>query len=306
MKGVNWLGILAIASLQTFLINPCFAQSSNIIPDNSLGAESSGVVPLDSAGLNVDVIDGGAIRGGNLFHSFAEFNVAELRGAYFRNPSSDIQNILARVTGNNPSEILGTLGIFNGTGVISNPDLYLINPNGIIFGENASLDVGGSFIASTANGINLGETGLFSATEPEKGQLLSINPSALFFNAVNSQAEIINRSIASNIVLEAVLNGTVNPSTKELRVPDGKSLFLVGGNLTLDGGFIGAPSGRIELGSVAGIGSVSINDTEKGLTLGYENVNKFGEIKLSNSANISVGGENGGNIQKLLMKIQQC
>ncbi|MBN4000937.1 filamentous hemagglutinin N-terminal domain-containing protein [Nostoc sp. LPT] len=89
---------------------PAFAESK-IIPDNSLGAESSSVVSFDSVGFPIDVINGGAIRQANLFYSFQEFNVGELRGVYFQNISNEIQNILARVTGENRSDILGTLGI---------------------------------------------------------------------------------------------------------------------------------------------------------------------------------------------------
>ncbi|MDJ0736007.1 MAG: filamentous hemagglutinin N-terminal domain-containing protein [Nostocaceae cyanobacterium] len=297
MRSIYCLGLLGIALLQGFSIKTCFAQSSNIVPDNTLGDERSKTIPLDASGFPVDVIDGGAIRSANLFHSFAEFNVAELRGVYFLNPSNDIQNILARVTGNNPSEILGTLGILNDVGITSSPDLFLINPNGILFGESASLDVGSSFVATTANGINLGETGLFSATEPQKSNLLSVNPSALFFNAVNNQAEIVNRSTATSTVLGFALNGDANRPINGLRVLDGKSLLLVGGNVSLEGGQILAPSGRIELGSIAGIGSVSFNQTEKGLALGYDNVNNFGDIKLSTFAFVSGNGESGGHIQ---------
>jgi filamentous hemagglutinin family protein len=101
-----------------------FAQS-NIVPDDSLGAESSVVTP-NFDDLPVEVIDGGAQRGANLFHSFREFNIDEGRGAYFRNPTG-IENILSRVTGGNRSDILGTLG------VLGNANLFLINPNGIIF-----------------------------------------------------------------------------------------------------------------------------------------------------------------------------
>ncbi|MDJ0616785.1 MAG: filamentous hemagglutinin N-terminal domain-containing protein [Calothrix sp. MO_192.B10] len=297
MKSIYWFGLLGVVSFQVFSINPCFAQSSNIAPDNTLGAEPSRAVPLDNGGFPVDVIDGGAIRGANLFHSFAEFNVAELRGVYFFNPSNDIQNILARVTGNNRSEILGTLGIFNNAGVTSSPNLFLINPNGILFGENASLDLGGSFVATTANGINLGETGFFSASEPTRSNLLAVNPSALFFNAVNNQAQIVNRSRARNSVLGVFLNGDANRSISGLQVLDGKSLLLVGGNVSLEDGQTLAPSGRVELGSIAGIGSVSFNQTEKGLALGYENVNNFGDIKLSRFAFVNASGESGGNIQ---------
>jgi filamentous hemagglutinin family protein len=127
------------------------------------------VVPnVNINGINSDRIDGGAIRGSNLFHSFQEFNIDNGSGAYFSNPES-ISNILSRVTGNNLSNILGTLG------VLGNANLFLINPNGIVFGPNARLDVGGSFFASTADSI-LFENGVeFAASNPEAPPLLTIN-----------------------------------------------------------------------------------------------------------------------------------
>ena len=113
---------------------------SQIVPDSTLGAESSTVTPAASDST-LDEIRDGAIRGTNLLHSFQDFNVSEGRSAYFLSPNGSIQNILARVTGVNSSAILGTLGIRGG----SSPNLFLINPNGIVFGQNARLDVGGSF-----------------------------------------------------------------------------------------------------------------------------------------------------------------
>ncbi len=285
MKGIYWLGLLGIASFQAFFINPCFAQSSNIIPDNSLGAESSQKIE-NFQGLPVEVITGGAQRGINLFHSFQEFNVSEGRGAYFFSPNAEIQNILTRVTGRNPSEILGTLGTFGN----SQLNLFLINPNGIVFGENSSLDVGGSFVANTANGINLGETGLFSATEPTSSNLLSVNPSALFFNAVNNQAEIQNNSIAPA--------GT-DPAGFDvfgLRVADGKNLLLVGGDVSMDGGQLNAYGGRVELGGLAAPGNVNLLFDEDNLKLGFpENVTRA-DVSLTNQAFVYVEADGGGDI----------
>jgi filamentous hemagglutinin family protein len=154
-----------------------FAQ---VIPDNTLDAENSVVTPnLDIWGITSDQIEGGAARGVNLFHSFAEFNVGEGRGVYFANPTG-IENILSRVTGGNESLIFGRLG------VLGEANLFLLNPNGVVFGEKASLDIQGSFVASTAEGIELGTDGYFSATEPQESRLLSVSPGALFFNAVTA------------------------------------------------------------------------------------------------------------------------
>lgn len=128
---------------------------AQITPDTTLGNENSTVTSTGE----VDSINGGATRGANLFHSFGEFNINEGRAAVFTNPTG-IENILTRVTGANPSNILGTLG------VAGNANLFLMNPNGIIFGANARLDIGGSFVGTTANAITFGEQGFFSATNP--------------------------------------------------------------------------------------------------------------------------------------------
>ena len=289
MKVIYWLG-LGIASLQAF-INPCFAQSSNIVPDDSLGAESS-QIDENFLGLPLEVITDGAQRGINLFHSFREFNVSEGREAYFFSPNAEVQNILTRVTGRNPSEILGTLGTFGN----SQPNLYLINPNGIVFGENASLDVGGSFVATTANGINLGETGFFSATEPTTSNLLSVNPSALFFNAVNSQAGIVNRSRATSTVSGFALNGDANRPINGLQVLDGKSLLLVGGDVSLDGGRLSALGGRVELGGLAAPGNVNLLFEGDNFKLGFpENVTRA-DVSLTNQAFVFVEADGGGDI----------
>ncbi|NEP51081.1 MAG: filamentous hemagglutinin N-terminal domain-containing protein, partial [Moorea sp. SIO3C2] len=142
---------------------------ADIVPDGTLGNESSVVIPNTTVRGEIgDVIEGGATRGANLFHSFQEFNVGELQRVYFANPSG-IENILTRVTGSNISNILGTLGV-DGPG-----NLFLLNPNGIVFGSQAKLDVAGSFFASTSNSLVFGDGLEFSATSPQAPPLLTIN-----------------------------------------------------------------------------------------------------------------------------------
>jgi filamentous hemagglutinin family protein len=181
---------------------------AQIVPDNTLGAEGSVVTPnVNIQGISSDRIDGGAPRGANLFHSFQEFNVGEGRGAYFANPTG-IENILTRVTGGNASNIFGRLGVLGGA------NLFLLNPHGIVFGPNASLDIQGSFLATTAPRIQLGDSGYFSASQPQTSSLLSVSPGALFFSEIaNQPGSIINRG---------------NLST-------GKHLTLSAGNLDLQG-----------------------------------------------------------------------
>ncbi len=142
---------------------------AQIMPDATLGAEPSVVTPnVNIRGLSADQIDGGAVRGANLFHSFQEFNVGNGQRVYFANPTG-IENILSRVTGSNPSNILGTLGV-NGTA-----SLFLLNPNGIIFGPNAQLDIAGSLLATTANSLVFNNGSEFSAKNPQAPPLLTVN-----------------------------------------------------------------------------------------------------------------------------------
>ncbi|WP_445636902.1 Filamentous hemagglutinin FhaB/tRNA nuclease CdiA-like TPS domain-containing protein [Nostoc sp. DSM 114161] len=261
------------------------AQQSNIVPDNTLGAESSQVID-NFQGLPIEVITGGATRQINLFHSFQEFNISEGRGAYFFSPSANIQNILARVTGNNHSEILGTLGTFGS----SNPNIFLINPNGIVFGENASLDVQGSFVGTTANAVQFGNQGVFSATNPQAAPLLTINPSVLLFNQIQANGGIINQSQAPAGV------NPIGDDVTGLRVADGKSLLLVGGNINIDGGGIRAYGGNVELAGLAAPGNVGLNIAGDNFGLVIpENVERA-DVSLSNGAEVNVRGAGGGNI----------
>jgi filamentous hemagglutinin family protein len=251
-----------------------YAQS-NIVPDITLGLEASEVIPNFNNTPN-ELITGGAQRGQNLFHSFRDFNVGENRGAYFLVFDPSIQNILARVTGNNRSEILGTLGtrqVIGGNFFRSNANLFLMNPNGIIFGEKASLDVNGSFVATTANGVQFGNQGNFSTTNTQTPGVLTVNPSALFFGAVAKQGVI-----------------TVNQSI--LGVAPGKNLTLVGGDISLNGSALEAFGGRVELTAIAGTGTVGVN--KNGSLSVSENLERA-NTGITNSW-IDVASDNGGSV----------
>jgi filamentous hemagglutinin family protein len=246
--------------------HPTVAQ---IVPDATLGIESSVVTPLDDVGLPIDLIEGGATRSGNLFHSFLEFNIDAERGAYFYSPA-DIQNILARVTGANPSRILGLLGTIGD----SAPNLFLINPNGIIFGQNAQLNVEGSFVATTANSLMFENGFAFSATTPQSPPLLTISvPVGLQYGGNAASIET---------------------QGSRLQVPDGKTLALVGGNLQLNSTLLEAPEGRVELAGVSGSGAIGLEVNNSNLRLSVPQGIARTDVSVNGSVIRSLG--DGGSI----------
>lgn len=241
----------SLALVSTFAISehPTFAQ---VTPDNTLGIENSIVnFSSDNDSLRLQ-IQGGSIRGTNLFHSFSDFNIAEGQSLYFQNPI-DITNIISRVTGGSSSNIEGRLGVSGGTA-----NLFLLNPSGIIFGANARLDVEGSFVATTATAIQFGNQGFFSASVTDSPALLTVNPSAFLFNQI-AAAPIVNRSTTP----------LAEPRRKGLQVPDGKSLLLLGGEINFAGGGVNAVGGQVDLGAVADQGKVDLAFNDNNLRLNF-------------------------------------
>jgi filamentous hemagglutinin family protein len=285
------LGNYIALFLPTFIILAFVGEATaQIIPDNSLGAETSVVNPDVINNVVSDRIDGGAIRGSNLFHSFQEFNVLEGRGAYFSNPNG-ITNILTRVTGGNSSNILGRLG------VLGNANLFLLNPKGIFFGANASLDLSGSFFASTADSLVF-DNFEFSASKAEAPPQLTLNiPIGLRFR--DNPGSITVQGPGNNLQFNPeFLEFSRNSTPQGLAVQPGKTLALVGGDVNLEGGNLLADGGRIEVGSVDSSSFVSITPIDKGWQLGYTNVPAFRDISLTKKASIDSSSDAGaGEIQ---------
>ncbi|MGF2039481.1 MAG: filamentous hemagglutinin N-terminal domain-containing protein [Nostoc sp. CmiVER01] len=256
-----WGGVLGIAMSVSALSGKCAI--AQITPDSTLPINSN--VSSDGSTLN---ITGGTQAGTNLFHSFKDFSIPTGNTAFFRN-GTDIQNIITRVTGSSISNING---LIQANGIAN---LFLINPNGIIFGRNASLNIGGSFVATTANAIGFDKQGFFSASTPNNPELLVVNPSALLFNQI-AAAPIQNNSVLS--------------------VNNNRSLLAVGGDVNVDGGSFNAPAGRVELGGLAAEGTVDLNANSNNFSLNFPKNIARANVSLTNGAEINVASGGGGSI----------
>jgi filamentous hemagglutinin family protein len=244
----HWFGTSRVA-LMTISINAIAlllspATVAQLTPDQTLGAEQS---TLRNTGT-LELIEGGARRGSNLFHSFEQFNINNGQSLYFANPDG-VTHIISRVTGRNPSSIQGTLG------VQGSAHLFLLNPNGISFGQGAKLDIKGSFVATTANQVQFGNQGFFSANDPQAPPLLTVNPSALLFTQLSpGKIQTQSSADAGQTLLGAPLSG--------LRVANGQNLLFVGGDVGIQGG-VHALGGKLEVAAVATPAIVELNAEQR-------------------------------------------
>jgi filamentous hemagglutinin family protein len=266
---------MKIKYLLLSIFNTCFLLLCADTAGAQISPSQGDRVPVSDNTLNTQVdrfgnnynITGGLQRGQNVFHSFSDFSVPTNGAANFFNPAGN-QSIITRVTGNIFSDINGRVNT-NGA------NFFLINPSGIIFGPNASFNVGKSFVATTANSIDLvdGSGGRynFGARNGNDAPLISVNANVLFnvdrLNIVNgSNSGIINY-------------GNINPNNP------GQYIGLIGGNINLLGGSITAPGGRVDLGGINTSGAVSIGST--GLLFSGENIGRS-DIFMRNGASVSV------------------
>jgi filamentous hemagglutinin family protein len=255
-------------------------QPSNRIPvaDNSLGTQVFGA-------NNNFTITGGLNRGQNLFHSFQDFSVPTGGATTFLNPVGN-RSIITRVTGGNFSDING---LVNTQGA----NLFLINPNGIVFGTNAQLNVGQTFVGSTANGIDLVDSGgrsvNFGTNQSGDAQLLTINPNALF-NVSGLNMGGGNGQISNFGTLQ-----TANPN---------QYIGLIGGNVSLNGGNIVTLGGRVELGGLSAQGNVLLGVDGNNLRVQFPTNISRSDVLLTNQAGIYVPGAGGGDIAVNARNIQ--
>ncbi|NEO87790.1 MAG: CHAT domain-containing protein [Spirulina sp. SIO3F2] len=223
--------VFALVSVMGVAPKPLFAQSITTAPDGT------GTI-VDHDG-NTYHIQGGTQAGRNLFHSFQDFGLNNGEIANFlSNPG--VTNIFGRVTGGNPSIIDGLIQVSG-----ANSNLYLMNPAGMVFGSNASLNVMGDFTATTATGIEFSD-GVFHAYDrPTYAQLVSPPQGFIFSNATNGS--IINQG--------------------DLTAQAGKEISLVGGTV-VNTGTVKATDGQITLAAVPGTSRVKLS--QPGMLLSLE------------------------------------
>ena len=281
---VCFYGLFSIVLIHTF-IEPVKAQA---IPDTTLSEESSITIPNPVGDLQgSETVIGGARRGTNLFHSFESFSIPLGQDVYFLNPEG-VSRIFSRVTGASPSNIQGTLG------VLGTSDLFFINSNGILFGPDAQLQVGGSFIASTADAVQFLDGVEFSSTDRNSDRLLtSTVPVGLGLqDAAAITVQNAGREVVDNIFLDEI-----SPRTGLAVLPT-QTLALIGGNINLEGGILRTPGGNVELGSVEA-GTVGLVLSSDDTNFDYEAVTSFGDINLSRLSFIETSGSPAGGVRLL-------
>ncbi len=242
--------------------------------------------------------------GTNLFHSFQQFNIHADESATFTGPDS-VQNIISRVTGGDASWIDGRLA-----SAIPNADFYFLNPAGVMFGQNASLDLGGSFHVSTGDYLRFGGNDRFYAMPLENEVLSVAAPSA--FGFLDGDAGNISVEGMGELTTEVwgedydnwldwwrdnIFDSDSNPNLSffpGLVVPEGEAISLIGGDIELSGAVVdltrdgiyrpvganlNAPDGRINLAGIKSDGEVEM--TESGLEVSAK---ALGNITMSDGA----------------------
>src|SRR5262245_54341711 len=223
-------------------------------------------------GPNYNVTAGmGATRGNNLFHSFTQFDLKAGDVANFTGPAN-IQNILSRVTGGSPSSIDGTI-----RSDIAGANFFFINPKGVMFGPNAALNVSGSFAASTADYLKLADGARFVAALDADDSKLSTAPVSAFGFLDHNP-------------------GNIAVQQSKLRVSDGQTVSLVGGDVAVAGGSVQSARGQINVVSVQSAGEVPVDPAAPSAAEFKAAFPQQGQINLQNKTQLDASGTGGGHI----------
>ncbi|NBD18456.1 MAG: filamentous hemagglutinin N-terminal domain-containing protein [Cyanobacteria bacterium] len=275
------VNVIPLSLVLSLLPTPAVGQ---IVPDNSQGREST---QINQQGT----ITGGAQRGKNLFHSFEQFNVGSDQAVIFANPAN-ISNIFSRITGNSPSQINGTLSVQGAA------NLFLLNPNGIIFGPEATLNLQGSFTAATANNIQFQNGTSWDTTAPNSPNLTVRVPVGLGFSSKTGSITIRDQGhqTGSTPNFQTPTMEAAPPNQPPgLDIVPGQTIALFGNGISLEGALIRAPSGHVELGSINS-GVVALDLSKAVPQFQYPGATNFTDIQMNNRSLLSSSGTPGGSI----------
>ncbi|MGD1911524.1 MAG: filamentous hemagglutinin N-terminal domain-containing protein, partial [Rivularia sp. (in: cyanobacteria)] len=221
-------------------------------------------------------------------HSFKDFSIPTGGEAIFNN-STDVVNIINRVTGGNISNIDGLIKA-NG-----NANLFLINPAGIVFGINASLDIGGSFLGSTAESFLFEDGFEFSTVNAQSEPLLTISvPLGLQMGSNSGSINVQGNGHANTGGAFFPLN--FNDTATGLKVNQGETLGLIGKEINLTGGIIRVPGGNIQLSSISE-GVLQLDNSSSSWQFDTSQVQKFANINLLEKSLLDTSGVFTGDIQ---------
>ncbi|MBD2165530.1 S-layer family protein [Calothrix membranacea FACHB-236] len=232
---------------------------------------------VSQSGNHFTITNGDRV-GNNLFHSFSQFSIPSQGSAFFNN-ALDIQNIFSRVTGGSVSHIDGLIQA-NGSA-----NLFLLNPAGIIFGKNASLNIGGSFIGTTANSIKFADGTEFSATNLSAAPLLTMSVPVGLQLGANAGAIAVQGSPANNFLFRI----------PTLSMAPNQTLALIGGQVDINSTNISAPDGHVELWAMQN-GTVNIPTSGNWQLASSSPSPTWGTVTLQQSSYINTSGATGGAI----------
>ncbi|MEA5570720.1 filamentous hemagglutinin N-terminal domain-containing protein [Calothrix sp. UHCC 0171] len=290
------LGIYAITLIHSLLTTIPIVRSQSI-PSQSIVTDSTlpnnSIVTLSN---NTYSITGGTPAGKNLFHSFERFSLATGQNADFEN-ASNIENIITRVTGKSISNIDGLIRA-NG-----NTNLFLLNPNGVVFGANAALDIGGSFFVSTADAWKFPEGDIYSATDTATSPILIISTPIGVQWGANVTGEIINEA---NLFTNRDLDLSAANITSRGNITD------VNGNLNINAlGDVNLLFATMQAGEDITVKANSLTLNQAALLTKSSNIGSTGtidvevtdNINLNNHANIGSSNDGGiGNAGEINLK----
>lgn len=237
--GVMLLGLLGLGEATVMTGR---SQAQSIVEDGTTGTQVTEGPVFDGFPNGGFFITGGSVAESNLFHSFETFSpktryaVFDLRDSSYRN----VSDVFARVSGSVQSSLNGYLGILGG----NSPNLFLLNPNGIVLGPQAILDIPGSVFLSSAQSMRFEDDSVFSASDVSDRPLLTVSaPIGVQFGENAAPITVNGRFLSGTIF------GDIDRSERYTFRPD-TTVTLLGSGLHITNAYFRTDPGNVRLGSV--------------------------------------------------------